>query len=87
MLSQQIVELVMWIGLIIASPTLFSFMRAASALLWRRLFPTRKFQFIIVDEVEKTKKSVTLVFSRNESKTLVQLIDEAKNIEGRVDAN
>lgn len=78
MVNQQIFELAMWVGVIMASPLLFRFSYAASALLWRRVFPTRKFEFSYKDEHSQTIRSVTILIPRNRSKTLVQLIDEAQ---------
>lgn len=78
MVNQQFFELAMWVGVIMASPLLFRFSYAASALLWRRVFPTRKFEFSYKDENSQTIRSVTILIPRNRSKTLVQLIDEAQ---------
>ena len=78
MVNQQIFELAMWVGVIMASPLLFRFSYAASALIWRRVFPTRKFEIIYKDDDSQTIRSVTIVIPKNRSKTLVQLIDEAK---------
>lgn len=77
MLTQQIIELAMWIGVIMVSPLLFRFSYAASALLWRRFFPVRKFEFVFVDKVTNDKRSVTIVMPKDKSKTIVQLIEEA----------
>lgn len=77
MLTQQIIEFAMWIGVIMVSPLLFRFSYAASALLWRRLFPVRKFEFVFVDKVTNDKRSVTIVMPKDKSKTIVQLIEEA----------
>lgn len=76
-MSQQVFELVMWIGVILFTPTLYRFMYAASALLWRRVFPTRKFDITYIDEQSNLKKSITIVLPKDKSKTLVTLIDEA----------
>lgn len=78
MVNQQLFELAMWVGVIMASPLLFRFSYAASALLWRRVFPTRKFEFSYKDEHSQTIRSITILIPRNRSKTLVQLIDEAQ---------
>lgn len=78
MVNQQLFELAMWVGVIMASPLLFRFSYAASALLWRRVFPTRKFEFSYKNEHSQTIRSVTILIPRNRSKTLVQLIDEAQ---------
>lgn len=78
MLNQQFFELAMWVGVIMMSPLLYRFSYAASALLWRRIFPTRRFEIVYTDEESETCRSVTIVMPKDKSRTLVQLIDEAK---------
>lgn len=77
MITQQIFELAMWIGVMMASPILFRFSYAASALLWRRFFPVRRFEIVFIDKVTNTERSVTLTMPKEKGKTVVQLIEEA----------
>ena len=77
MINQQSLELAMWIGVIMASPILFRFSYAASALVWRRLFPVRRFEIVYLDKVTKTERSVTITMPKEKGKTIVQLIEEA----------
>lgn len=77
MINQQIFELAMWIGVIMASPILFRFSYAASALLWRRLFPVRRFEIVYFDKAMNAERSVSITMPKEKGKTIVQLIDEA----------
>lgn len=58
-------------------PIFSRFCYSASALLWRRIFPTRVFEFHYKDEYTGTCKTLTVKLPRGKSKTLVSLIDEA----------
>ncbi|MBO8132473.1 hypothetical protein [Dickeya fangzhongdai] len=82
MLSQQILQLVMWVGVIMIIPTFYRFCYAASALVWRKLFPTRTFEFQYRDEESGHSRTITVKLPKGESKQLVSLIDEALQ-EGR----
>lgn len=75
--NDSVVQLVMWIGVILIIPVCYRFCYAASSLLWRRLFPTRMFEFQFSDENTGLKKSLTIKVPRNKSELLVNLIDEA----------
>lgn len=75
--NEAVVQLVMWIGVIMIVPVCYRFCYAASSLLWRRLFPTRIFEFKFSDESTGSKKSLTLKLPRKNSELLVNLIDEA----------
>lgn len=76
-MNLQIAQLILWIGVIMIIPIFSRFCYAASALLWRRVFPTRVFEFRYKDESTGTSKSLTIKLPRGKSKTLVNLIDEA----------
>lgn len=76
-MNLQIAQLVLWIGVIMVIPIFSRFCYSASALLWRRLFPTRVFEFNFKDESTGVYRTLTVKLPRGKSKTLVSLIDEA----------
>ncbi|HGM4726459.1 TPA: hypothetical protein ACKPZ3_003124 [Serratia marcescens] len=77
MLAQQIMQLIFWLGVITFIPTFYRFCYAASGLIWRHFFPTRKFEITFKDEGTKAQRSVLIKLPKDDSKTLVKLIDEA----------
>lgn len=58
-------------------PTFSRFCYSASSLLWRRLFPTRIFEFRYHDEDTGTTRTLTIKVPRRNGKMLANLIDEA----------
>lgn len=58
-------------------PTFSRFCYSASALLWRRLFPTRIFEFRYHDEDTGLTKTLTIKVPRKKGIMLANLIDEA----------
>jgi hypothetical protein len=77
MLAQQIMQLIFWLGVIAFVPTFYRFCYAASGLLWRHFFPTRKFEITFKDEDSNTQRLIQIKLPKDDSKTLVKLIDEA----------
>lgn len=76
-LNLQIAQLIFWIGVIAITPTFSRFCYSASALLWRRLFPTRVFEFRYHDEDTGLTQTLTIKVPRKKGKMLASLIDEA----------
>lgn len=76
-LNLQIAQLILWIGVIMIIPTFSRFCYSASALLWRRLFPTRIFEFRYHDEDTGSTKTLIVKVPRKNGKMLTSLIDEA----------
>ncbi|MBC3378474.1 hypothetical protein H8I69_04995 [Serratia fonticola] len=76
MLAQQMIQLIFWLGVIAFTPTFYRFCYAASGLMWRHFFPTRKFEIVFKDEDTNTKRSVLIKLPKDDSKTLVKLIEE-----------
>ncbi|EGT5209051.1 hypothetical protein AGJ25_04560 [Cronobacter sakazakii] len=72
-----IAHLIFWIGVIMIIPTFSRFCFSASALLWRRLFPTRIFEFRYHDENTGSTRTLTVKVPRKKGKMLASLIDEA----------
>lgn len=87
MLNQQIAQLVMWIGVIMIIPALYRFVYAASALTWRRLFPSKIFEVRFYDEESNTQKSVVITLPKDRRASLVSLIDEAVSKEKQADVH
>ena len=77
MLAEQVLQLVGWIGVILCLPILYRFAYAASGLLWRKLFPTRKLEITFVDEEAKTKKTVFLKLNRKDGRNMARMLDDA----------
>lgn len=73
----QVEQLIFWIGVILVIPTFRRFCNAASSLLWRRLFPTRLFEFRYLDEKNGINRSILIKVPRKRGKALVDLLDEA----------
>lgn len=77
MLAEQVLQLIFWIGVILCIPTLYRFAFAASGLLWRKVFPTRKLAITVVDEEAKTKHTYFLKLDRKDGRSMVRIMDEA----------
>lgn len=76
-MTQQIAQLVMWIGVIMIIPAFYRFCYASSALIWRKIFPTKTFEVRFRDEENHIDRTITITLPKDKSKTLVSLIDEA----------
>lgn len=77
MLAEQVLQLILWIGVILCIPTLYRFAYAASGLVWRKAFPTRKLAITVVDEEAKTKLTYFLKLDRKDGRSMVRIMDEA----------
>ncbi|CNH84362.1 Uncharacterised protein [Yersinia frederiksenii] len=77
MLAEQILQLIGWIGVILCLPTFYRFAYAASGLLWRKLFPTRKLEITLIDEETKTERTFFLKLNRKDGRNIVRILDDA----------
>lgn len=77
MLAEQVLQLIGWIGVLLCLPIFYRFAYAASGLLWRKMFPTRKLEITLIDEEAKTKKTVLLKLSRKDGRNMARLLDDA----------
>lgn len=79
MIQQQLLQIVFWLGVIISLPTFYRFVYAGSALLWRKVFPTRVVEIRFYNANRSLKKTVTLRLDQENGKKIVDLIDDATN--------
>lgn len=79
MIQQQILQLIFWLGIILCIPAFYRFSYAGSALLWRKIFPTRRVEIQYLDEKSKVSKKVLITLDRSGAKRVAQLIREAEN--------
>ncbi|WP_123902720.1 hypothetical protein [Rahnella victoriana] len=77
MLAEQIVQLIGWIGVILFIPTLYRFTYAASGLLWRKIFPTRKLEITLIDEKTSISQTVIVKMNRKDGRSMVRILDDA----------
>lgn len=76
-LNMQIAQLIFWIGVIMIIPAFSRFCYSASALLWRRLFPTKVFEFRYHEEESGVTKTLVIKVPSKKGKMLTTLIEEA----------
>ncbi|ENB7482749.1 hypothetical protein [Enterobacter hormaechei] len=79
MIQQQLLQIVFWLGVIISLPTFYRFVYAGSALLWRKIFPTRIVELRFYNANRSLEKTVTLRLDQEDGKKIVNLIDDATN--------
>ena len=79
MIQQQLLQIVFWLGVIISLPTFYRFVYAGSALLWRKVFPTKVVELRFYDANRSLEKTVTLRLNQEDGKKIVDLIDDATN--------
>lgn len=77
MIPQQLLQIVFWLGVIVTLPTFYRFVYASSALLWRKVFPTRVVELRFYSANHVLEKTVTLHLDKEEGKRIVELIDDA----------
>lgn len=77
MIQQQLLQIVFWLGVIVSLPTFYRFVYASSALLWRKLFPTKIVELRFYTSEHTLEKTVTLHLDTEEGKKIVDLIDDA----------
>lgn len=77
MLAEQILELIFWLGVIAIIPTSYRLFYTASALLWRKLFPTKIVEIRYLDPENDVQRTVTIDLSKNLDIPLVQLLAQA----------
>ncbi|EPY4496971.1 TPA: hypothetical protein ACTW3A_001585 [Klebsiella quasipneumoniae subsp. quasipneumoniae] len=77
MLNEQIAQLVIWVGVIMVIPAFYRFCYAATALLWRRLFPVKDLEIHYKDESGQIENIIKIRLPKDKRKTLVSLIDDA----------
>ncbi|WP_410733984.1 hypothetical protein [Citrobacter freundii] len=79
MIQQQLLQIVFWLGVIISLPTFYRFVYAGSALLWRKVFPTKVVELRFYNANHSLEKTVTLRLNQEDGKKIVDLIDDATN--------
>ncbi|MBJ9265196.1 MULTISPECIES: hypothetical protein [Citrobacter] len=79
MIQQQLLQIVFWLGVIISLPTFYRFVYAGSALLWRKVFPTKVVELRFYNANRSLEKTVTLRLNQEDGKKIVDLIDDATN--------
>ncbi|GAB4592129.1 hypothetical protein ETAR_17320 [Edwardsiella tarda] len=77
MIQQQLLQIVFWLGVIVSLPTFYRFVYAGSALLWRKVFPTKVVELRFYSPENKLEKTVTLHLDAEDGKRIVDLIDNA----------
>ncbi|MCU6680672.1 hypothetical protein M8320_01410 [Leclercia sp. H6W5] len=77
MIQQQLLQIVFWLGVIVSLPTFYRFVYAGSALLWRKVFPTRIVELRFYSANRSLEKTVTLHLDQEDGKKIVDLIDDA----------
>lgn len=79
MMQNQLMQLIFWLGVIVSLPTLYRFVYAGSALIWRKLFPTRNIEIKIFDADKSLIKSITLHLDKRDRKRVIDLISDASS--------
>lgn len=77
MIQQQLLQIVFWLGVIVSLPTFYRFVYAGSALLWRKIFPTKIVELRFYSSEHMLEKTVTLHLDAEDGKKIVELIDDA----------
>lgn len=83
MIHQQVLQIVFWLGVIMCLPAFYRLVCAASALFWRKFFPTKIVELRIHDEELNTTKVVTITLDKKRRKSVMALIDDATAKDGK----
>ena len=77
MIQQQLLQIVFWLGVLVSLPTFYRFVYAGSALLLRKIFPTKIVELRFYSAERMLEKTITIHLDAKDGKKIVELIDDA----------